>query len=142
MRQSYTTRCTVVDGKLKLFDRGDFDRGLARFMDGQELDLTIEESAIKRTNAQNRFFHGPILKAFSSLGYHQQEAKDMLCLMFIPQDIALPDGSLARVPGHTSALTVAEFNALIDSCIQLAAENDIYIEDVAEWRAQHRAKAS
>jgi len=139
--ESYATLCTIVEqgGKrvLKIFDRPDFDRALERFAVGEELDLEIRTLGRKRTLQQNRFFYGPVLKAFGSLGYHKQEAHDMLCLMFIPKELTLPDGSIVRVPGHTSALQVEEFNALIEQCIQLAAENELYIEDANEWKLKH-----
>lgn len=131
--------CTKVNGKLKIFDRQGFDAVVAAYGDGEDLQLHVEEVGRRRTYAQNRFFHGPILKAFMSTGLHKQEAKDMLALMFIPQEVHLLDGTIARVPGHTSDLKVDEFNDFIDACLQLAAENDIHIEDVAEWRKQRRA---
>lgn len=131
--------CTVSNGKMKIYDREGFDRILAGYGDGEDLQLTIEEVGRKRTQAQNRFFHGPILTAFMSLGYAKQEAKDLLCLMFIPREVRQMDGTIVLVPGHTSDLKVEEFNGLIDSCIQLAAEQDIYIADAAEWRRNRSA---
>lgn len=139
MKLSFSCLCTVVGGKLKLFDRIGFDRGLTQFMDGQELELTIEEVGRQRTGAQNRFLWGPVIGAFMELGWAKQEAHDMLALMFIPKDVKLPDGSVVRVPGHTSDLTVPEFNEFLDSCIQLAAENGQIIDDGAEWRQRRGA---
>ena len=131
--------CTKVNGRLKIYDRAGMDAVLAQYGEGEDLQLHIEEVHRKRTQAQNRFFHGPILKAFKGLGYRKEEAKDMLCLMFIPREVHQLDGRLVIVPGHTSDLKVDEFNDLIDSCIQLAAEHDLYIEDSAEWRKKRSA---
>lgn len=131
--------CTKANGKLKIFDREGMDAVIAQYGDGEDLQLTVEEVGRKRTQAQNRFFHGPICKAFGEVGYRPQEAKEMLCLRFIPKEVRMLDGSIAIVPGHTSELKVDEFNDLIDACIQLAAENDIYVQDAAEWRAKQRA---
>lgn len=133
--------CTVTNKKLKIYDRGGFDAIIAAYGDGEDLQLVVEELGRRRTQAQNRFFHGPVLKAFMETGLYKQEAKDMLCLMFIPKEVRLMDGTVARVPGHTSDLKVSEFNDLIDQCIQLAAENDLYIEDADEWR-KRRAEAA
>lgn len=133
--------CTKVDGKLKIFDRAGMDAVLAEYGDGEDLQLHIEEVGRKRTQAQNRFFHGPILKAFESLGWRKQEAKDMLCLRFIPQECRQMDGSIVLVPGHTSDLNVQPFNDFIEECIQLAAENEIVIQDADEWRRKHRSAA-
>jgi len=135
MRQEYATLCTVSKGKLKLFDRTGFDQALTRFADGQELDLVISEPHVKRTSPQNRFFHGPVLRAFAELGWWPTEAKDMLCLQFIPATIRSLDGALVTVPGHTADLSKQQFNDLIEQCIQLAAEQGIVVQDGAEWRA-------
>ncbi len=138
MTESYGCLCTVTgplgNRTLKMHDRPAFDRALNRFGAGEELNLEIRTMGRKRTNAQGRFFHGPILRAFMDLGYGKQEAKDMLMLLFCPLEITLPDQTVALVPGHTSALEVQEFNALIEQCIQLAAENGLVIEDVDQWR--------
>lgn len=143
MSRTGTFICTKVNGKLKIFDREGMDAVLAEYGDGEDLQFTIEEAGRKRTQKQNRFFHGPILKAFEPLGYRQQEAKDMLCLRFIPQEVRQLDGTVVLVPGHTSALKVDEFNDLIDACMQLAAEQDIYIKDADEWKRDRlREKAS
>lgn len=133
--------CTKANGKLKIFDRAGFDAVIGGYGDGEDLQLHVEEVGRKRTQAQNRYFHGPILKAFAHVGYPAQEAKDMLCLRFIPREVRQLDGDVVIVPGSTSALNVEEFNELIDQCMQLAAENDIYIQDGAEWRARRAQEA-
>jgi len=135
--ESFACACTVKDGKLKLFNLDMFNRALYAMPDGLDLELIIQEVGKQRTSAQNRFFHGPVLRAFMDLGYRKQEAKDMLCLRFIPREVKTMDGEVVTVPGHTSELKVKEFNELIESCIQLAAENDIYIKDAQEWRLEH-----
>jgi len=138
----FSVLCTVVGGKLKLFDRDGFDAELKQFMDGEELELHLESVGLKYTRAQEKFFHGPVLKAFQALGYHKQEAKDMLALMFIPREVRQMDGTIAIVPGHTSALTKKEYAEFLDQCVQLAAEENLYIEDADKWRAQHDQVAS
>lgn len=73
-----------------------------------------------------------------ALGYRKQEAKDMLCLRFIPRDIRLLDGSIVRVPGHTTDLDREEYSELIDASIQLAAEEGQVVKDATEWREAER----
>lgn len=135
----YASSCTVRDGKIKIFNREALEKELYRWPDGLELEFVLQEPKRQRTNAQNRFFWGPVCKAFKELGYHSQEAHDMLCLMFLPQQVKRLDGTLATVPGHTSTLTVKEFNEFLEQVIQLASEQDIYIEDADVWRKQHGA---
>lgn len=133
--------CTKAGGKLKIWDRAGFDAVIAEYGDGEDLQLHIEDVHRQRTSAQNRFFHGPVLKAFDELGWRKQEAKEMLCLRFIPHECRQFDGTIVLVPGHTSDLNVQEFNDLIEQCIQLAAENGIYIADAQEWRESQRQVA-
>lgn len=135
----FETLCTVRGGKLKLFDLKSFEQACGQFADGEELVLELRTPEQKRSLAQNRFFHGPILSAFMTLGYHKQEAKDMLALHLIPQEVRQLDGSVVRVPGHTSELSKEEFNDFIDACLQLAAENDLIVEDSDQWRRKGTA---
>ena len=115
---------------------------IAEYGDGEDLQIHIEEVGRKRTRAQEKFFHGPVLKAFEAFGYRKQEAKDMLCLRFIPQEVHQMDGSVV-LPGRTSTLKVEEYNDLIEQAIQLAAENGQIVLDGAEWRArQNRTDAA
>lgn len=139
MSKTGTFICTKNAGKLKIYDREGFDAVLAEYGDGEDLQLEVSEVGRKRTQAQNRFFHGPVLKAFEHVGYRKEEAKAMLCLRFIPMELKTLDGFIVRVPGHTSDLKVEDFNDFIEQCIQLASENDIYIEDAAEWRKNRSA---
>lgn len=141
MSRSVTCLGIKTNGKMKILDREGFDATFAEFGEGEEFNITLEEVGRKRTNAQNRFFHGPVLKAFMALGNGKQEAKDMLCLMFIPHDIHMLDGSIVRVPGHTAALSVEDFNDLIENCIRLAAENGQNVKDADEWRSERRRAA-
>lgn len=134
------TAAAVIRGaKLALDDVRSYTREVARFGEGECVVLTIETEEEHRTGAQNRFFHGPILNAFMTLGYHKQEAKDMLALRFIPSDINLLDGSIVRVPGHTSALSKQAFTEFIEACLQLAAEEGLYVKDAEDWRASQKA---
>lgn len=136
----YSTTCTVVNGKLRLFDRVAFDRGLAVFCDGEEIELHMESVGEKRTRAQEKFFHGPVCKAFEPLGYRKQDAKDMLALRFIPQELHLLDGTIVRVPGHTSALSKKDYTDFLEQCMQLAAEEGLFIEGSDEWRERQRVQ--
>jgi hypothetical protein len=125
---------------MRLLDKEGFERYWETVGDGEERTFTIEDEGRRRTRAQEKFFHGPVLKPFIEAGYRKQEAKDMLCLMFIPEDVHQLDGSIVQVPGRTSRLNVSEYNALIDSCIQLAAEQGWVIEDSDEWKAKQQQK--
>jgi hypothetical protein len=132
----YVTLCVRKGDRLKIHDRSGFDAALLRFGEGEEFELELRTLERKRTRAQEKFFHGPVLKAFEPLGYRKAEAKEMLCLRFIPQEIHLLDGTVVVVPGRTSTLNVRDYNDLIEQSIQLAAENGQVVLDGAEWRAR------
>lgn len=135
----FSCLCTKREGKLKLYDLEGYNRALSEFGDGEELEMELRTAEEGRSLAQNKFFHGPILKAFMSLGYHKQEAKDMLAMQLIPIEVRMLDGSIIRMPGHTSALSKAEFKQFIEACIQLAAEQGIVVEDADQWREKQSA---
>lgn len=135
----FSTLCTVSGGKLKLLERESFNEGLARFCDGEEIELTLETVAAKHTSAQRKFFHGPVLKPFIKHGWQRQEAKDMLAMRHIPQEVRMLDGTIIRMPGHTSALSRAAYNEFIEACIQDAAtELCEVVDDADEWRRKQR----
>lgn len=135
--KAFSCLVTVRDGKLKLFDKRGFERSLAQFGDGQELDLTISEIDRKRTAQQNKFWHAVVIPLFSEhCGYELDEMKEALSLKLIPQTVRDMDGNEQIVPGHTSALTVKEFNDLIERVQRLGAELDILIPDPdPAWRS-------
>lgn len=132
----YVALCVRHGDRLKIHDRSGFDAALQRFGEGEEFELELRTLEHKRTRAQEKFFHGPVLKAFEPLGYRKQEAKEMLCLLFIAQEVHMLDGTVVVVPGRTSTLNVKDYNDLIDSAIQLAAENGQVVLDGGEWRAR------
>lgn len=140
MASSFSALVTIADGRLKFVDGSSFKALAALFGAGEELELFIEAASQKGTERQRRFFHGPVIKAFMNLGWAKQEAKDMLCLMFIPKEVRQVDGTIVLVPGHTSDLSVEDYDALIESCIQLAAENDQIVESADEWRARQQPR--
>lgn len=133
--------CTKEKGKIHFFDQAGFNAVVSEYGDGEDFVIHVEEAGRKRTRAQEKFFHGPVLKAFMREGRGKQESKDMLCLMFIPREIHLMDGSIVRVPGSTSALNVEDYNDLIEQSIQLAAENGVVVMDGGEWRARRAQEA-
>lgn len=138
----FSCLCLKDGRRLHLFDRDGYDRALADIGDGEELEFSLESVGTQHTRAQEKFFHGAVLKAFMSLGQGKQEAKDMLALMFIPVDIHMLDGSVVRVPGHTSLLNREAYSQFIDACIQLAAEQGLVIEDVETWRARRQKETA
>jgi hypothetical protein len=138
-KQQLSVLCTKAKGRLTIYDPDGFMREFQQFGDGEDLELHIETIGRKRTHAQNRFFHGPILKAFREAFGDSVRAKTELCLRFLAVEHERPDGTIVIVPGHTATLTVKEFNTFIDDCLLYAAEHGIEIEDAEAWRERRWA---
>ena len=129
MADYYECGGVITKGKLRLRDKGAMDRALASWKDGDIL-CRIERPTRHRTGPQNRFWHGVVIPLFAEhCGYRESEMKDVLALKLIPVQVLAMDGTERTVPGHTSTLSVAEFNDLISQAQQLGAEMDILIPD-------------
>lgn len=132
MKDFFETPVTNIDGKIRMDDRAGFDRALQRM--GRRLILRVETFDEKRSAAQNRYWHGVVIPLFADhCGERFADMKDTLALHLIPKTVKALDGSEHKVPGHTSDLTVKEFNELIERAQQLGAEMDIYIPDPGEY---------
>lgn len=137
MIEFYEVGAIVARGKLTLEDRekAELAKALSQFVEGF-VTVRIERHHRKRTDRQNRFWHGVVIPLFvEHCGYTFDEAKAALALELIPVEARKFDGSTAIVPGHTSDLNVAQFNELIKRAQQLGAEMDIYIPDPNEVAA-------
>lgn len=123
----------ILSGRLKLEGLEVFRQTLARFPDGP-VTLRITVGKRQRSLAQNAYFHGVVLPLFAEhTGYTTTEAKDAIALQLIPHEIVdLKTGEVVTVPGHTSKLTVAEFNDFIMRVQQLGAELGLYVPDPNE----------
>lgn len=126
-----------------LSDKDGFDREWATVGEGEQRILEIREESVKRTDRQNKFWHAVVIPAFAEhCGYRNDEMKEALSLALIPKTVRSLDGTEMTVPGHTSELSVKQFNELIERAQQLGAEMDIYIPDPdPAWRLNRGAAA-
>lgn len=130
----YSTVGRIDGGKLTLTHREEFTKALTRFPDGPvSIDIKVEKPT--RSSQQNRYWHGVVIPAFSEhCGYDVAEMKDALALELIPTEVTnFKTGEITIAPGHTSRLTVSEFNSLIERAQRLGAEMGIYIPDPEEF---------
>ena len=137
MIEFYEVGGTVKDRKLVLTrrERWNLNRALTQFKDGP-VTLRIEIEQRKRSHAQNRFWHGIVIPLFAEhCGNSLAEMKDALSLELIPRTVHALDGTEKTIPGHTSSLSVEQFNDLIARAQQLGAEMGIYIPDPNEVAA-------
>ena len=127
---------TISAGKLVLHGRTVVAQQLKQFADG---DVTVRISAGKRTRSsqQNRYWHKVVVGLFAEhTGYGLVEMKDALALELLPTEVVdLTTGEIRIVPGHTSHLTVEQFNDLILRAQELGARLGVYIPDPNEVAA-------
>jgi hypothetical protein len=133
IQELYECGGVITGGQLRLEGRRVFEQAMRRFADGP---VAVRVSAGKRprTSNQNRYFHGVLIPVLAQhCGYRLDEMKDALALELIPHEVVdLKTGEVRLVPGHTSQLTVSEFNTLIERAQQLAAELGCYVPDPRE----------
>ena len=135
-QEEYSTLGVIEDGKLQVQNRTLFEAAMKRFPDGAVV-VAVKTTKPQRSSAQNRYWHAVVIPLFAEhCGYELHEMKDALALKLIPKEVVNMDtGEVQTVPGHTSALNVAEFNDLIERAQRLGAEMDIYIPDPGEVAA-------
>lgn len=137
MRQEhYEATAVIRDGRMELDDRAGFERAICRFADGTAV-VSVKVLREKRSNAQNRFWHGVVIPVFAeALGYELNEMKDALALELLPKTIVdMTTGEERTVPGHTSDLNTKEFKDLIERAQRFGAEmpSPIYVPDPGEY---------
>lgn len=136
-QEFYETLGEIKGGKfVGLKGKAHFDAAMRRFPDGV-VGVRFEVLREKRSNAQNRYWHGIVIPLFAEhCGYEFDEMKDQLALKLIPKEITnMETGEVYRVPGHTSDLNTKQFNDLIERAQRLGAEMGIYIPDPNEVAA-------
>lgn len=124
----------IEGGALKMHAREHMIEALRSFPDGASVVVRVETVRDKRSSQANRYWHGVVVPLFAEhCGYEFDEAKDALALHLIPKTVVdIVTGEERQVPGHTSRLSVGEFNELIRRAQQLGAEMGIYIPDPGE----------
>lgn len=81
--------CTVRDGRLKLYDLEGYARGLARFGNGVELELTLCEGnrARLRSKKANAYLWGVVYALMSvHTGHSPEDLHDAMCEKFLPSE--------------------------------------------------------
>jgi hypothetical protein len=85
----FSTLCTRNGGKLKLFDRAEFDREFARFGEGVELELTIREGSRARVRSRkaNAYLWSVVYALMSvHTGHSPEDIHDAMCERFLPSE--------------------------------------------------------
>lgn len=137
-QESYEAGGVINNGQLQPVALVAFRQAMRRFPEGAHVSIRVEIERPKRSNQQNRFYHGVVIPLFAEhCGYDFEDMKDELALKLIPREIVdMTTGEVKLVPGHTSKLNTKEFNELIERAQRLGAEMGIYIPDPGEYERQ------
>ena len=117
--------CEVQNGRTVWYE----PQKVARFIDGLEgkrIIVTIEKWIPRRSDRQNRYFHGAICREISEkLGWELEDVKS-----YLKQKLLLTEKDGRVFARSTATLTTAEFATFLDDCIRLAAvEMDFVVSD-------------
>lgn len=143
MLEQFETVGEVTDTGFKFDDQASVRRMMSGFKRGKVL-ATFKAYRPKRSDAQNRFWHGVVIPAFAEhCGYEFAEMKDALALQLIPREVSdLTTAEVRTIPGHTSDLNTKEFNDLIERAQRLGAEMGIVIPDPGEDVTGRKGRAA
>ena len=137
--QEYYEAAGVIDEKGQLLPVAliAFRQAMRRFPAGAKVTIRVEIERQRRSNSQNRFWHGVVIPLFAEhCGYDFEDMKDTLALKLLPRELVdVETGEVRIVPGHTSKLNTKEFNELIERAQRLGAEMGIDIPDPREVAA-------
>lgn len=133
-QESYEAGGVIVQGQLQPVALTTFRQAMKRFPEGAHVVIRVQIERPRRSNQQNRFWHGVVIPLFAEhCGYDFEDMKDELALKLLPKTIVdMQSGEEKIVPGHTSDLTTKEFNELIERAQRLGAEMGLYIPDPNE----------
>lgn len=123
----YIANATIAAGKLRIHNRRMFDLALASMPDA-EVIVTIERVRATRSQAQNRWYWGQIVKLISDeTGYDPLEVHELLKEKFLPKTLALPDkhgeANEFVIGGSTAKLNKVEFGEYCEQVRRWAAES-------------------
>ncbi len=111
-------RGRVVNGKLQVDSR--FDIWVSS-LDGQEVEIVVRKKRSKRSNLQNRYYFGVVVKMLADkLGYEREEMHYALRVKFLGED---EDQYGLKKIRSTTGLSTKEFI-------------ETYTEPIKRWSAE------
>jgi antitoxin (DNA-binding transcriptional repressor) of toxin-antitoxin stability system len=126
---------TVQRGHLPLLVRRQIAALLSRVKDGSDIVIELYQRPVRRTAAQNDFFHAAIMPWAREEGHRIDDLKrDLLGIVFGWEDSPLREARVPKKP-HTSQLTKEEFSELVERTVEIAAECGVVLQLPDEYRA-------
>lgn len=126
--------------RLIVRDRKAFDAAVAELKDGWEVELEIRRLRATRSQKQNRYHWGVVMKMISGeTGYTREEIHDLMKMKFLSKELAFLDGNGEVVEqyvlgGSTRGLDTKEFSEFDERIKEWAAGPplNLYIPDPNE----------
>lgn len=124
----------VLPGGLLVIEKPkDYNRAV-RALAGKHVELTIKKRRTKRTDPQNRYYFGVVVKLLAEhCGYETDEMHEALAMRFLRIEDCPITGAPRRK--RTPKTDTEEFARYLDSCIRLAAELGVVIPSPSEVAA-------
>lgn len=109
----------IRDGKLRIFDREAFERGLV-FMDGN-VNISIESGDL-RSSQHNRYLWGVVYDRISAhTGYSPEEVHEICKSMFCKRT-KTHNNKIYEYTGSTAIMTEDEFKEFVKKCERWGSE--------------------
>ena len=142
----FSTLCTFRDGKLKLLDKSGFERGVAEFVDGEEIEATFQSVGEHHTRQQEKGFHAMITPWAREEGHAIEDLKrDLLAEIFgLREHVDVVSGDVVMVlcEPHTSKLSKKQYNELIERTLDIAAACGHVLVAPSEYRQRRATSGS
>jgi len=121
----------IQNGQLLMQDREAFKSEISNKRDG---NYYVELKRETRSNPQNRYYHGVVVKTLSEeLGYEPEEMHEILKYKFNKGEVLIKDESL-NIGLSTTKLDTQGFAVYLDNIIRWASMNlGIYIPEANEF---------
>jgi len=119
-------QANIVAGKIKMLDhvKQAIIRWCMTFKTGAHVEIIIRKHRSKRTNDQNAYYFGVVVKILADhFGYEPEECHEELKLLFNPIQSKIDPSR--TIGGSTTKMSTVEF----------FHDEDSYVERIARWAA-------
>lgn len=123
MQQEYFSN--VTDGRLQKNVSGSIAKDLKRY-EGKRVKITIEKARVKRSNQQNRFYHGYFLQSqidcfkerwgeiYTKEQIHDWNKANIWCEEKVDEET----GEIFKIPGSSTSQSKMSFEDKLEMCRQ------------------------
>jgi len=109
---------TIRDGKLFLDNAEQFKKHLQSFPTGKRVEVTVEKLTHPRTNQQNRYYFGVVVKEIAQhTGHDPEQVHELLKYLHSPR-WQIQTGPIlpTRIPTSTTRLDTLQFVEYTEKC--------------------------